>query len=201
VDPRLFVSVAVGRVDCAADLLIGNIRRTCQGRIHFPGCATDGRFSWRVWRSAMRWCFPYIGGWTILFPDRSRNRSKLGLPGDRLAPPHTFLQFARYHPNMVEFFDIGINLELAGAASWHARNSTWAGPPARVQHVGGPTRPTYLGRQWARCPQPKRARSRTSVCQALKTRARAQVVRIKAGSGRSGGAARSTRPQPSPLMF
>jgi hypothetical protein len=27
---------------------------------------------------------------------------------------HTFLQFAKYHPNMVEFFDIGNHLELAG---------------------------------------------------------------------------------------
>jgi hypothetical protein len=27
---------------------------------------------------------------------------------------HTFLQFARYHQNMIEFFDIGNHLELAG---------------------------------------------------------------------------------------
>ncbi len=27
---------------------------------------------------------------------------------------HTFLQFAKYHPNTVEFFDIGNHLELAG---------------------------------------------------------------------------------------
>ena len=27
---------------------------------------------------------------------------------------HTFLQFARYHPNTIEFFDIGNHLELAG---------------------------------------------------------------------------------------
>jgi len=27
---------------------------------------------------------------------------------------HTFLQFARYHENMIEFFDIGNHLELAG---------------------------------------------------------------------------------------
>ena len=27
---------------------------------------------------------------------------------------HTFLQFGRYHPNTIEFFDIGNHLELAG---------------------------------------------------------------------------------------
>ena len=27
---------------------------------------------------------------------------------------HTFLQFAKYHPNSIEFFDIGNHLELAG---------------------------------------------------------------------------------------
>src|SRR5262249_14421082 len=27
---------------------------------------------------------------------------------------HTFLQFAKYHPNTIEFFDIGNHLELAG---------------------------------------------------------------------------------------
>jgi hypothetical protein len=27
---------------------------------------------------------------------------------------HTFLQFARYHPDTIEFFDIGNHLELAG---------------------------------------------------------------------------------------
>jgi hypothetical protein len=27
---------------------------------------------------------------------------------------HTFLQFGRYHQNMIEFFDIGNHLELAG---------------------------------------------------------------------------------------
>jgi hypothetical protein len=27
---------------------------------------------------------------------------------------HTFLQFAKYHPETIEFFDIGNHLELAG---------------------------------------------------------------------------------------
>jgi hypothetical protein len=36
---------------------------------------------------------------------------------------HTFLQFGRYHQNMIEFFDIGNHLELAGRIS-RVRSST-----------------------------------------------------------------------------
>jgi hypothetical protein len=42
---------------------------------------------------------------------------------------HTFLEFAAYHPNTIEFFDIGNHLELAARISARPQYSASRQPP------------------------------------------------------------------------
>ena len=58
----------------------------------------------RGWLSATRWSFRI---WRSGNPPRVRFRVIA-------SRTHTFLQFARYLPDTIEFFDIGNHLELAG---------------------------------------------------------------------------------------
>ena len=63
------------------------------------------------WQFATLWYFPISKSGNPL-PARYHKRSSSAAA---LSPrARTFLHFARYHQNMVEFFDIGNHLELAG---------------------------------------------------------------------------------------
>jgi glycosyltransferase involved in cell wall biosynthesis len=102
------VSVAVD--GSMRDLLIEH-PKDLSDRIHFLGPQSDADFL-----SGMAVCdavvFPYLE-----VGQSSSGPISLALElGCRIiaSRTHTFLQFARYHKEMIEFFDIGNHLELAG---------------------------------------------------------------------------------------
>ena len=102
------VSVAVD--GSMRDLLMEH-PKDLSSRIHFLGAQTDADFL-----AGMAICD------AVVFPYMEVGQSSSGPISQSLelgcrviaSRTHTFLQFARYHPNMVEFFDIGNHLELAG---------------------------------------------------------------------------------------
>jgi len=102
------VSVAVDA--SMRDLLIEHPKDLSE-RIHFLGATNDADFL-----SGMAICD------AVVFPYLEVGQSSSGPISQSLelgcrviaSRTHTFLQFARYHQNMVEFFDIGNHLELAG---------------------------------------------------------------------------------------
>jgi glycosyltransferase involved in cell wall biosynthesis len=101
------VSIAV---DTAfRDLLIDHPKDLSE-RIHFLGARTDGDFL-----EGMAICdavvFPYLEvGQSASGPISQSLELGCRIIASRT---HTFLQFSRYHPQMIEFFDIGNHLELA----------------------------------------------------------------------------------------
>jgi glycosyltransferase involved in cell wall biosynthesis len=92
------------------DLLIEH-PKDLSDRIHFLGPQSDADFL-----SGMAICD------AVVFPYLEVGQSSSGPISQALelgcriiaSRTHTFLQFARYHQNMIEFFDIGNHLELAG---------------------------------------------------------------------------------------
>jgi glycosyltransferase involved in cell wall biosynthesis len=102
------VSVAVD--GSMRDLLIEHPKDLSE-RIHFLGPQSDDDFL-----SGMAICD------AVVFPYLEVGQSSSGPISQALelgcriiaSRTHTFLQFARYHQNMIEFFDIGNHLELAG---------------------------------------------------------------------------------------
>lgn len=101
------VSLAVD--DAARDLLIDH-PKDLSDRMHFLGARPDGEFL-----AGMAICD------TVVFPYLEVGQSSSGPISQSLelgcrviaSRTHTFLQFSRYHPNVIEFFDIGNHLELA----------------------------------------------------------------------------------------
>src|SRR5215469_9780802 len=92
------------------DLLIEH-PKDLSDRIHFLGPQSDADFL-----SGMAICdavvFPYLEvGQSSSGPITQALELGCRIIASRT---HTFLQFARYHENMIEFFDIGNHLELAG---------------------------------------------------------------------------------------
>ena len=102
------VSVAVD--GSMRDLLIEHPKDLSE-RIHFLGAQSDADFL-----SGMAVCD------AVVFPYLEVGQSSSGPISQALelgcrviaSRTHTFLQFGRYHQNMIEFFDIGNHLELAG---------------------------------------------------------------------------------------
>ena len=102
------VSVAVD--GSMRDLLIEH-PKDLSSRIHFLGALSDADFL-----TGMAICD------AVVFPYLEVGQSSSGPISQSLelgcrviaSRTHTFLQLARYHPNMIEFFDIGNHLELAG---------------------------------------------------------------------------------------
>src|SRR5947209_15795267 len=92
------------------DLLIEH-PKDLSDRIHFLGAQSDADFL-----SGMAICD------AVVFPYLEVGQSSSGPISQALelgcrviaSRTHTFMQFARYHRNMIEFFDIGNHLELAG---------------------------------------------------------------------------------------
>src|SRR6202007_1824380 len=92
------------------DLLIEH-PKDLSDRIHFLGATSDADFL-----AGMAICD------TVVFPYLEVGQSSSGPISQSLelgcrviaSRTHTFLQFARYHPDTIEFFDIGNHLQLAG---------------------------------------------------------------------------------------
>ena len=92
------------------DLLVEH-PKDLSGRIHFLGAQSDADFL-----SGMAICdavvFPYVEvGQTSSGPISQSLELGCRVIASRT---HTFLQFAKYHPDTIEFFDIGNHVELAG---------------------------------------------------------------------------------------
>jgi len=92
------------------DLLVEH-PKDLSGRIHFLGAQSDADFL-----SGMAICD------AVVFPYLEVGQSSSGPISQSLelgcrviaSRTHTFLQFAKYHPDTIEFFDIGNHVELAG---------------------------------------------------------------------------------------
>ncbi len=101
------VSVAVD--SAMRDLLVDHPKDLSR-RVHFLGATSDEDFL-----AGMAICD------TVVFPYLEVGQSSSGPISQALelgcriiaSRTHTFLQFGRYHPDMIEYFDIGNHLELA----------------------------------------------------------------------------------------
>lgn len=102
-------SVSVAVDGSMRDLLVDHPKDLSQ-RIHFLGATTDAEFL-----SGMAVCD------TVVFPYLEVGQSSSGPISQAVelgcrvlaSRTHTFLQFGKYHQNMIEYFDIGNHLELA----------------------------------------------------------------------------------------
>jgi glycosyltransferase involved in cell wall biosynthesis len=90
--------------------LLGVHPRDLSERIHFMGALDDADFL-----SGMAICDAVVFPYLEVGQSASGPISQAVELGRRIiaSRTHTFLQFAAYHPNTVEFFDIGNHLELA----------------------------------------------------------------------------------------
>jgi glycosyltransferase involved in cell wall biosynthesis len=90
--------------------LLGTHPRDLSGRIHFMGAVDDADF-----HSGMAICDVVVMPYLEVGQSSSGPISLAVELGCRViaSRTQTFLEFARYHPNAVEFFDIGNHLELA----------------------------------------------------------------------------------------
>jgi glycosyltransferase involved in cell wall biosynthesis len=102
------VSVAVD--GSMRDLLVEH-PKDLSDRIHFLGAQSDSDFL-----SGMAICDAVVFPYLEVGQSSSGPISQALELGSRViaSRTHTFLQFGRYHENMIEFFDIGNHLELAG---------------------------------------------------------------------------------------
>jgi hypothetical protein len=102
-------AVSIAIEGSARDLLIDHPKDLSE-RVHFLGATPDAEFL-----AGMAICD------SVVFPYLEVGQSSSGPISQSLelgcriiaSRTHTFLQFARYHPDMIEFFDIGNHLELA----------------------------------------------------------------------------------------
>jgi glycosyltransferase involved in cell wall biosynthesis len=107
--PRRDISLAVDIEHQITDL-VGVHPRDLSNRLHFMGALDDTDFL-----TGMAVCD------AVVFPYLEVGQSSSGPISQALelgcriiaSRTHTFLQFAQYHPNRIEFFDIGNHLELA----------------------------------------------------------------------------------------
>jgi glycosyltransferase involved in cell wall biosynthesis len=108
--PASAPAVSVAFDGTMRDLLIDHPKDLSE-RIHFIGATSDTEFL-----QGMAICD------TVIFPYLEVGQSSSGPISQSLelgcrviaSRTHTFLQFGRYHQNMIEYFDIGNHIELAG---------------------------------------------------------------------------------------
>jgi glycosyltransferase involved in cell wall biosynthesis len=119
VDATLYDQIAAGSrqsINLALDIerhfadLVGGHPRDLSGRIHFMGAVEDEDFL-----AGMAMCDVVVMPYLEVGQSSSGPISQAVELGCRViaSRTHTFLEFAQYHPNAVEFFDIGNHLELA----------------------------------------------------------------------------------------
>jgi hypothetical protein len=97
-------------VDPSMRELLTEHPKDLSGRIHFLGATGDAEFL-----SGMAICDAVVFPYLEVGQSSSGPISQALELGCRLiaSRTHTFLQFGRYHPGMIEYFDIGNHLELA----------------------------------------------------------------------------------------
>lgn len=119
VDATLYEQIAASPkrgVDLTLDIerhladLVGPHPRDLSERIHFMGAVGDDEFL-----AGMTICDVVVLPYLEVGQSSSGPISQAVELGCRViaSRTHAFLEFARYHPNTVEFFDIGNHLELA----------------------------------------------------------------------------------------
>lgn len=112
--------------DCDLQALLGRHPRDLSARIHFMGALAEADFL-----SGMAVCD------AVVFPYLEVGQSSSGPISQALelgcriiaSRTHAFLEFAEYHKNTVEFFDIGNHLELAERLRARPQFSPRRGPP------------------------------------------------------------------------
>lgn len=107
--PNRGINITVDIERQLADL-VGPHPRDLSGRIHFMGAVDDADFL-----AGMAICDVVVLPYLEVGQSSSGPISQAVELGCRViaSRTHNFLEFARYHPNTVEFFDIGNHLELA----------------------------------------------------------------------------------------
>ena len=164
----------------------------------FHGRARRWRFSRPAWRSATRSSSPiWRSGQSSSGPISQALELGCRVIASRT---HTFLEFADYHPNTVEFFDIGNHLELAERVAARRRNTARRDRPARIRSrptrrsISPPTaRPTAPPRPFAQEAAASAAGDRRVLISAAATKPRERAAR-----DRSRHRPRSARWRPAP---
>ena len=121
--------------------LFGKHPRDLSSRIHFMGAQDDADFL-----SGMVICDVVVLPYLEVGQSASGPISQAIELGCRViaSRTHTFLEFSRYHPETVEFFDIGNHLELAGRI---AARRQYAAQRDRLRYTVETNKATY----WAAC--------------------------------------------------
>jgi hypothetical protein len=106
--------------------LVGGHPRDLSGRIHFMGAVDDMDFL-----AGMAICDVVVMPYLEVGQSSSGPISQAVELGCRViaSRTHTFLEFAQYHPNAVEFFDIGNHLELAERIAARRQYAAHREPP------------------------------------------------------------------------
>jgi glycosyltransferase involved in cell wall biosynthesis len=124
-NPNRGVNLTIDLERHLADL-VGVHPRDLSDRIHFMGAVDDDEFL-----AAMTICDVVVLPYLEVGQSSSGPISQAVELGCRVlaSRTHTFLEFARYHPNAVEFFDIGNHLELAERIAARRQNAVRREPP------------------------------------------------------------------------
>jgi glycosyltransferase involved in cell wall biosynthesis len=118
--------------------LFGKHPRDLSSRVHFMGALEDADFL-----TGMAICDVVVLPYLEVGQSASGPISQAIELGCRViaSRTHTFLEFARYHPETVEFFDIGNHLELAGRI---AARRQYAAQRDRLRYTVETNKATYL---------------------------------------------------------
>jgi hypothetical protein len=118
--------------------LFGKQPRDLSSRVHFMGALEDADFL-----TGMAICDVVVLPYLEVGQSASGPISQAIELGCRViaSRTHTFLEFARYHPETVEFFDIGNHLELAGRI---AARRQFAAQRDRLRYTVETNKATYL---------------------------------------------------------
>ena len=155
-------------------------RATCR-RVCISWARSRMTISSPAWRSATRLSFPILKSGNQP-PGRSRRRSS-SAAAIIASRTRTFLEFAAYHPDTIEFFDIGNHLELANRILARPQYAAAARTPAlqRRDQQGGLSRRQQRARSRATPPVPTRA----DAAQPTSRKREADLARRRPGLGRA----------------
>jgi glycosyltransferase involved in cell wall biosynthesis len=137
--------------------LFGKHPRDLSGRIHFMGALDDADFL-----TGMAICDVVVLPYLEVGQSASGPISQAIELGCRViaSRTHTFLEFARYHPETVEFFDIGNHLELAGRI---AARRQYAAQRDRLRYTVETNKAIYLAACSLSAETPVRSRRRAGL--------------------------------------
>jgi len=145
--------------------LFGKHPRDLSSRIHFMGALEDTDFL-----TGMAICDVVVLPYLEVGQSASGPISQAIELGCRViaSRTHTFLEFARYHPGTVEFFDIGNHLELAGRI---AARRQYAAQRDRLRFTVETNKATYLAACSVAAAPPARARRRAGLARQVVSQA------------------------------